>query len=228
VIKHFLFFLIFLSIGVSSFGQVFIKKVPSFIGISYQQAITVSGGYYQGNFSALNNQLSLWGMKSGFPPYFSAVGLNFIWPNRGMLFPLCTDGIISGEFIIPQELNQGDSLKFRMTGNHLITSLWGISFLRNTNFSICLAPGMDWGKLWIKRTMNGSTEDFSNVYVDPLVRLDFRFVVNGFAIGIRGMYRYDVSNARWKSNPAIEPKFPGAKISGLGFQVFAGWGKMSD
>jgi hypothetical protein len=49
----------------------------------------------------------------------------------------------------------------------------------------------------------------------------------GFAIGIRGMYRYDVSNARWKSNPVIEPKLPGTKISGLGFQAFIGWGKNS-
>jgi hypothetical protein len=223
--KYILFFLVFSSVGFPCWS----RGLSSIPGIhdqkADQSAYMLSAGYFQGNFNLLNNYLVKFKSSRGFSPFFTTVGIDWVLPAGGRhgehnaSFP-------NLEFILPQQIS-GDSAKFRMIGWHLITSLWSYDVLKeNKKLALDIAPGMDWGQLYIRETSGFGKLNYHNPFIAPLARMEFRVVLPPLAFGVRASYRYDISSPRWKDEHN-DSALAYSRISGMGFQLFFGWGKIS-
>jgi hypothetical protein len=173
----------------------------------------------------LNDHIDPFGNSPGFSPFFMTVGFDFVVPVGGR------NGEHNGtlpnfEIILPQEITS-DSVKFRMIGWHLITSLWSYDVLKeNKKLAFDIAPGIDWGQLYIRETSESGKFNYHNPFIAPLVRTEFRVVLPPVAFGVRASYRYDISSPRWKDPNGVSA-LAHSTISGMGFQVFFGWGRIS-
>ena len=192
-----------------------------------QDARMVSFGMFRGDFTGLNNFISRSGSFDGFNPFFKTVGLDVVIPSGTRQGE--HKGTMNFEFILPQQTSMDDSVKFRMLGWHIISSIWSYDILKeNQKLALEIAPGVDWGELYVKHTIKNAGEfHYHNPFIAPLARAEFRVVLPPFAFGLRAVYRYDISSPHWKSNSSNESIFVNSRISGLGFQVFFGWGKIA-
>ena len=191
-----------------------------------QVAKMFSAGMFQGNFKLLNAYANQFGPSRGFSPFFYSAGLNLVIPAGGRYGQ--HNASIGAEFILPQEISAGDSAKFRMLGWHLLTSFWSYDFLKkNSRYALELAPGVDWGYLFVKESLGPKTQSYSNGFIAPLVRAEYRVVIKPFAFGIRATYRYDISSPRWKSQSEDRSGLAHSRISGCGFQLFFGYGRIA-
>ena len=148
-------------------------------GPSDQSALMLSGGYFQGNFKLLNNYMHRFGNNSGFS-FFRTAGLDFVIPIGSRNGDW--NSTMNVETIIPQEITQGDSMKFRMTGWHFISSWYCHDFLPdNEKLALEFAPGVDWGELNMKVTDKVGPHDYKNPFIAPLARTEFRVIQIGRA-----------------------------------------------
>jgi hypothetical protein len=212
-------FLVFISLLANPFALV---KAQNNSHISGQDIFAVSAGQYHANFLKLNSQLKTAGAIKTFLP-INAVGINLngtadISPSKRF------DAAYSFEKFLSQEISIGDSLKYKLYGWHMMTSLYGKDLIPGPIVALTLAPGVDWGSAKIKGTLNEIGTFYKNPFVAPFARADLRFVIWRIAFGARVCYRYDISKDRWKQSGSLSA-LPGSKISGLGLQVFVGWGK---
>lgn len=221
-----------LLLSVPAFSQHAFETQPKkekFMWVSMQNITGFSAGYYQADFSALNNQLTAWGAKSVFPTSYYMVGTTGAKGDTtrraGTDHPSKLDGASSLEFMLPQEVTIGsnDSLVLRMHGWHFMTSTFGKDVIPGKMVALVLAPGIDWGTMKINRTLHNNEAKYKNPFVSPLVRADLRFMFGKFAIGGRAIYRYDITHPIWKRREDGMAVLPGSKMTGLGLQVFIGW-----
>lgn len=193
--------------------------------ISHQSTFNLAAGRYDADFNALNQQLRLWGSPNVFPTSYYMVGTTST-KGDGTDYGKW-DASTSLEFMLPNEIAIGphDSLTFRMYGWHFMSSAFGKDLIPGDAVALVVAPGIDWGSTKLKRTLNGGEGKYKNPFVAPLARADLRFVFGKLSIGARALYRYDITHSIWKRKTDNLPVLPGSKMTGLGFQVFIGFGK---
>lgn len=188
---------------------------------SHQKIIGFSAGRYYVDFTHMNNQLHAWDFHKTFSP-IDAVGLSLASPVK--VGKSANDAAFALEFFLPQEIASGtsDSLKLKLHGWHLETSIFGKDLIPGEMAALVVAPGVDWGTMKMKRTVTGGETHYKNPFVAPMARADLRFVFGPVAVGARVSYRYDITYDKWKRRNDDMPKLPGTKFSGLGAQVFVG------
>lgn len=184
----------------------------------------LSYGYFQGDFKLLNKYVHQFGNNPGFPSFYQTVGIDLVVPMGGRSSE--QNASFTVEMILPEKIHQSDSITFRTIGWHFITTFWEHDFTPNKpKLSFILAPGIDWGELYLRQTNNATHKDYTNPMIAPLVRTEFRVIVHPFAFGIRALYRYDISSPRWKLYSDNSSGLAHTRFSGLGFEVFVGYGK---
>lgn len=195
--------------------------LPKFDWLSHQSILGISASQNQVNFNPLNSHLPDWGVHGKFKPYYQAIGLTYA--SAVSLRENIFDGAFSLEWVLPQEVGgSGDSLQLKLKGWHLMTSFFGKDVLAGDAVALVLAPGVDWGTMKIKRTVNGGESIYKNPFVAPLVRADLRFTIRRFAIGGRAMYRFDITDGIWKRKSDGMPVLRETRMSGLSLQAFIG------
>lgn len=191
-----------------------------------QVAKMFSAGMFQGNFKPLNSYLSQFENSPSFSPFFYSAGIDLVVPCGGRYGE--HKASLGAEFIFPQEVHAGDSTKFRMLGWHLLSSIWCYDFLKKSHkYAFEAGPGVDWGYLFMKQRGGEKNASYTNGFIAPLVRLEYRVVIKPFAFGIRGIYRYDITNPAWKSRTEDRTGLGHSRMSGCGFQLFFGYGRIA-
>jgi hypothetical protein len=185
-----------------------------------------SFGKFQANFNLLNDYVSQRGTSQGFSPFLYSAGFDLVIPVGGRYGE--HNASIGAEFIFPQEIYAGDSLKFRMLGWHLLSSFWCYDLLKQDHrYALEIGPGVDWGYLFVKETNGEKNQMYSNGFIAPLVRVEYRVVIKPFAFGVRATYRYDISSPRWENRAEDHSGLAHSRMSGCGFQLFFGYGRIA-
>jgi hypothetical protein len=194
---------------------------PKFEGLSNQIIFGLSVGQYEFRANGLNNQLSDWGLQL-FHNYYYTTGLTYAGPvsfDRMGNF----DAAFTFEGIVNQEISTpNDSLRLRLQGWHLTTSIFGVDLVPGDVVALVVGPGFDWGTLKIKRITNGGESKYKNPFVAPMARADLRFTFGRLAIGGRAMYRFDITSGAWKRKTAGMPELRATKNTGPAFEVYLG------
>lgn len=135
------------------------------------------------------------------------------------------DGISSLGFIFPQKVSAGmnDSLKMRLSGWHLTTSVFGYDVVKGEVVTLAIGPAFAWGNLKMRREVNGDRTKYTNPFVAPGGRAEIRFDIANFVIGGRVTYRYDITHELWKRKDDMMPVLPGYSNSGLSFFGYIGF-----
>lgn len=173
----------------------------------------------------LNNYLSLSPNATPFTSLhtfgITCVGTTNV--NRGGTF----DAAYSLHFFRPQEnVVQPDTLKYRVGGWELMTSIYGFDLLKNVQaVDLVIAPGIFWGNMRLRKYNSTgnfkSNEIFKNPFVAPMIRADLRFLLGPIAIGGRFSYRYDITKSKWKKGSSEE--LPGYKCREMQYLIYIGW-----
>ncbi len=183
--------------------------------------LAFSAGEYYANFSKLNSQLKSWGAAKTFSA-FNAVGIT----GEGVVaigLRGSFDGEFSLEWFLPQDISIKDSLKFRLHGWHLMTSLYGIDLIHKKHVSLVAGPGVDWGAAKLIRTLNGSKGHYNNIFIAPFARVELKFTFPKIAFGVRAFYRVDFTLNDWVAEEDYLTALPHTNLSGGGFQFFVGY-----
>lgn len=174
---------------------------------------------------ALNNYLNL--SPNAIPfTQFETYGITFAQTeliSRGGEF----DGAFSLHFFRPQENSiRPDTLKYRVGGWELMTSIYGFDLLKNVRkVDFVLAPGVFWGNIHLRKYNSTgnfkANEMFKNPFVAPMIRADLRFMFGPVAIGGRFSWRYDITKPEWKKGSS--EVLPGYRCEELQYMVYIGW-----
>jgi hypothetical protein len=206
------------------------KSGSNFHWVSNQEGFVGQYGRMYAKFGDLNMQMRGYGLKQDFVNSFTTAG--FCWFTSSAVSRKARfDAMAAFEITIPQRVATGknDSLAFELRGWHLMTSLYGKDLIPGNVVALVVAPGVDWGKAKITRTLAGNGNRYRNGYIAPFARAELRFVAGPLAIGFRTCYRYDLTNGRWnKKDDGNFPDLAATKFSGLAFQAFFGWGRLSE
>jgi hypothetical protein len=221
--RHLLFFLLLLSTIVSA--QKKKNAGENFHWVSEQWVVGVTGGQFQPDMAKFNTQLKTWGAKSVFYQGLRGYGMTFVEPmnvSRKGLF----DASYAFDLLLPANVTIGhnDSLTFQMKGWRLMTSIYGKDVIPGSIVALVLAPGVDWGILKMKRSLQGNGSLYKNGFIAPFARAELRFVFGPIALGARGIYRFDVTKDDWKLKSGPEFVLPGTKNTGTSIEFFVGWG----
>lgn len=170
----------------------------------------------------LNNYLDTTGSirSGGFQPYYMAIGWEKIVTADEHIF----DGISSVSFIIPQKVYSGpnDSVAMRMGGWHATFSALGVDLVKGDMVSLVIAPAWSYGNLKMRRIIEGKKTWYTNPFVAPGARAEFRLIFGKFTIGGRATYRYDITHALWKRKDNLMPVMPEYKNTGLAYFGYIG------
>lgn len=185
----------------------------------------LEAGYTTFRPYALNSYLHLSANATPFTSLqtFGITRTDVVLIDRGGSF----DGAFSLHFFRPQEnIIQPDTLKYRVGGWELMTSIYGFDILKNVyDVDLVIAPGVYWGNMRLRKynaTGNfKANELFKNPFVAPMLRADLRFMLRGFTIGGRVSYRYDVTKPKWKKGSS--EVLPGYRCEELQYMVYIGW-----
>lgn len=159
--------------------------------------------------------------RSGsFQPYYMAIGWEKITTTSEHIF----DGIGSVSFLIPYKVEAGpaDSLQMRLGGWHATVSVLGVDLIPGETVALVLAPAWSYGNLKMRRTEAGQKTWYTNPFVAPGGRGEFRLVLGKFMLGGRVTYRYDITHALWKRKDNMMPVLPEYKNSGLAYFGYIG------
>lgn len=134
------------------------------------------------------------------------------------------DGISGLSFILPQVVTAGtnDSLKLKMTGWHLTTSIFGYDIIPGEILTLAVAPAVSWGNLKMKRQVAGEETKYKNPFVAPGGRAEFRVTLGKFSFGARATYRYDITHSLWKRKDSLMPVLPTYKNNGMAYFAYVG------
>ena len=177
-------------------------------------------GYFQFDPAALNSYLDSASVHGSFQNNYMGVCFDNFSNNGKHL-----DMITSLGYIIPVTVNagSGDSLALRMSGWHWTTSFLGFDVINGETVTLAIAPAISWGNLKMRRTDFGHKTKYTNPFVAPGGRVEFRLVLGNFAIGGRATYRYDITHALWKRKNDNMPVLPEYKNNGLAYYGYIGW-----
>jgi hypothetical protein len=70
--------------------------------------------------------------------------------------------------------------------------------------------------------MNGQKTRYTNPFVAPGARAEFRLTFGNFYFGGRATYRYDLTHELWKRKSDLMPVLPEYKNSGLAYFGYLG------
>lgn len=138
--------------------------------------------------------------------YDAAVALHFFMPQENVIIP--------------------DTLKYRVGGWELMTSVFGFDVLKNVrSVDFTVAPGVYWGTMRLRKYNSAgnfkANELFKNPFVAPMIRADLRINLGPVTLGGRWSYRYDITKARWRKGDS--ETFPGYRSRELQYMVYIGW-----
>lgn len=203
------------------------NKGENFHWISEQEFYGVSGGQFQPDVKDLNTQLTEWGAKSVFYEGLRGYGITFA-ATAGFRRNAQFDASGAFDLLMPAKISVGknDSLTMQMKGWRLMTSIYGKDVIPGGTVALVLAPGVDWGVLKMKRSVQGNGSLYKNAYIAPMARAELRFIFGPVVLGARGIYRYDLTQDRWKQKSGPEFVLPGTKNTGTSIEFFVGWGKV--
>lgn len=174
-----------------------------------------------GAASSLNNYFDTTSnMVSGaFEPYNMAIGLDNI-TNNGKHH----DIISSLGFLIPQKISAGtgDSLQMRISGWHYTMSALGYDIIGGETVTLAIGPSWTWGNFKGRRTVQGQKTKYTNPFIGPGARAEFRITLGSFMIGGRATYRYDLTHGLWKRKDNLMPVMPEYKNHGLAYFGYLG------
>ncbi|HTL82622.1 MAG TPA: hypothetical protein VL651_13005 [Bacteroidia bacterium] len=195
-------------------------------GTADQRAFMLAGGIFITDLSELNAHVSSFGNTSGFSSQWFLSGLHLIWPTATKYYEW--KGMLGFDVFIPQLINAGDTAQFTLRGWHFMSSLFAKDlFRRNTKLAFEIAPGIEWGKAKLRMELPGSEFRYSNVFIAPFARMEFRYIIKRVAIGIRACYRFDLTDPLWREKTGGIYSFGKTRFAGPGVQLFIGLGRAS-
>lgn len=177
-------------------------------------------GYFDFDSDRLNNYLDITSsVNSKFDSHYMGISLDN-YTNNAKHY----DGITGLSFLIPQTVTAGpnDSLKMKMGGWHLTTSLLGYDIIPGEILTLAIAPAISWGNLKMRREVAGIETKYKNPFVAPGGRAEFRITIGAFSIGARATYRYDITNSLWKRKDNLMPVIPTYKNNGFAYFGYIG------
>lgn len=180
----------------------------------------LSFGYYQFASEKLNDYLAAQSSVSGtFAANYMAIGLDEI-ENNGKHW----DRVGSLQFILPQKVSAGpgDSLKLRLGGWHNTMSILAWDFIAGETVTLALGTQISYGNLKMRREVAGATTKYTNPFIAPGGRAEFRLTFGNFMIGGRATYRYDITHSLWKRKDDLMPIMPEYKNNGLAYFGYIG------
>jgi hypothetical protein len=170
----------------------------------------------------LNSYLDATGSarKGAFDAYYMGIGLDGIATAEGNFF----DAISSLSFILPQKVFAGanDSAEFRLGGWHATSSALGIDLIKGGTVTLAIGPAWSYGNLKMRRVIAGQKTWYTNPFIAPGGRAEFRLIFGKFTIGARATYRYDITHSLWKRKDDMMPVLPVYKNSGLAYFGYIG------
>lgn len=181
----------------------------------------LSFGYFEFKSDNLNRYVDTLGSthNGNFANNYMGISLDNISNNGKHL------DMISGiAWILPQTvgIGTGDSVQLRLGGWHWTTSFLGYDFIDGETVTLALAPAFAWGNLKMRRMDNGQKTKYTNPFVAPGGRAEFRLTFGNFMIGGRATYRYDITYALWKRKANMMPVLPEYKNHGLAYFGYIG------
>lgn len=197
---------------------------PKKAGTADQAAIMLSGGMFITDFSDVNDHIAIFGNTSGVNDAFITSGIHLLYPVGTKFY--AWKGTFGYDAIIPQTVTAGDSMEFHFHGWQLTTSFFAKDILRrDAKAALEFAPGFEWGKMKMTQTSPIREFDYRNVVIAPFFRMEFRYIIKRVAIGMRALYRYDITSAQWKCLDAKNTSLGKTSSTGPAFQFFVGLGR---
>lgn len=196
-----------------------LKDTPDF-GQNDPSGRALAFGYYEFASEKLNNYLAAESSVNGsFDANYMAIGLDDI-KNNGKHW----DRIGSVQWLLPQKVSAGpaDSLKLKLYGWHYTMSVLGWDFIPGETVTLALGTQISYGNLKMKREVAGAKTKYTNPFVAPGGRAEFRLTFGKFMIGARATYRYDITHGLWKRKDDLMPVMPEYKNNGLAYFGYIG------
>lgn len=178
-------------------------------------------GYYEFGSAKLNNYLDTVSSVNGtFDANYMAIGIDDISNNGKHL-----DMIGSLQWLLPQKVSAGpaDSLKLKLAGWHYTMSILGYDFIPGEMVTLALGTQISYGNLKMRREVAGRKTRYTNPFVAPGGRVEFRLTLGNFMIGGRATYRYDITHGLWKRKDNLMPVMPEYKNNGLAYFGYIGF-----
>lgn len=202
-------------------------------GITFAQQMGLPSGHYVRSLEAgyttfrpyaLNDFLFGYGPQKSFSSLttFGYCGSGVILSRGGMI-----DGALALNFYYPQEvIIKPDTLKYRVGGWELMTSLYAIDLLTRVEpIDLIVAPGIYWGSIRLRKYNSAgnfkANELFKNPFVAPMMRADLRVLLWKICIGARLSYRFDITSSKWRKGSSVT--LPGYKFREGQYVVYIGW-----
>lgn len=179
----------------------------------------LSFGYSAFNPAPLNNYLAQFGQKEILRNYYKMIGYEDLVVDD----PLTA--AVSVNYIFPQYGSAGtnDSLRFKIHGWQMMTSIIGFDLLGTEYVDLIIGPQITWGSYHlIKNTPSTGKEKYKEPFVAPGLRLELRFNLGSISIGGRAVYAYDVTDPKWKRRSPNLEILPGYLNRGLYYQAYVG------
>lgn len=180
----------------------------------------LSFGYYEFGSDKLNNYLDTSASVNGnFANNYMGIGIDNI-SNNGK-----HQDIIGGvQFLLPQKISAGpaDSLRLKLYGWHYTMSALAWDFIPGEMVTFAIGTQISWGNLKMKREVAGTKSKYTNPFIAPGGRAEFRLTFGNFMIGGRATYRYDITHALWKRKDDMMPVMPEYKNTGLAYFGYIG------
>lgn len=180
----------------------------------------IAFGYVPFLTGDLNNYLdSTTSVHSTFNNTYMTLGIDNASNNGKHLDMISNLGII-----LPQTVTGGkaDSLQLRLAGWHNTFSILGYDFVKGETVTLALGPAWAWGNLKMRRVVNGQKTKYTNPFVAPGARAEFRITIENVYFGARATYRYDLTHALWKRKSDMMPVMPEYKNSGMAYFGYLG------
>jgi hypothetical protein len=155
----------------------------------------------------------------GFNPYNMAIGLDDISNNSEHM-----DMISSIGFLLPQKITAGpnDSVMLKLNGWHYTMSVLGFDLIKGETVTLAIGPAWSYGNFKARRSVNGQKTKYTNPFVAPGGRAEFRLTFGDFMIGGRVTYRYDLTHGLWKRKDDFMPVMPEYKNHGMAYFGYIG------
>lgn len=176
--------------------------------------------YVPFNSTALNNYLEAQSSVHGsFDNNYMMIGLDDV-SNNGKH----SDIIGCFGIMLPQKVNAGpaDSVQLRLSGWHHTFSFLAWDFIPGETVALAIGTAWSYGNLKMRRTINGQKTRYTNPFVAPGARAEFRLTFGNFYFGGRTTYRYDLTHELWKRKNDMMPVLPEYDNSGMAYFGYIG------
>lgn len=127
-------------------------------------------------------------------------------------------------FMIPQNVQVHDSLRFKLGGWQVSYGVYGKDLLYFSKiFDLILSPGVAAGQFRMSRVDDDRRSKYANPFVCVKGTAEARICIKKFSFGARGEYLYDITDPKWKRKNGLMPVLPGSYNRGWLFLGFLGW-----